>query len=175
MTQGPDFSSQPRRRRSGPVERALVLAAGVAALASAISAFGSWSDMRRAQAALDRTREELTSVRARAQSLEPRAGAADETLASRILLSREAPPQAVMGELSALLPADVRLDDVRLSYDERLTLELRVRARDTASYDRFLERLAASPRFAGIVPGEESRGPELTALLRLWYRAGGRS
>jgi hypothetical protein len=80
-----------------------------------------------------------------------------------------------MGELSALLPADVRLDDVRLSYDERLTLELRVRARDTASYDRFLERLAASPRFAGIVPGEESRGPELTALLRLWYRAGGRS
>lgn len=174
MTRPPDFSTQPRRLGPSPAELLLLTAAGVAVLASAISAFGSWSDMRRAQAALDRTRGELASARARAQSLGPRSGAADETLASRILLSREVPPQAVMAELAALLPSDVRLGDVRLSYGDRLTLELRLRARDTAAYDLFLERLAASPRFAGIVPGDESRGRELTASLRLWYREGGR-
>jgi hypothetical protein len=69
-----------------------------------------------------------------------------------------------------VLPPDVRLDNARLSYDDRLTLELRVRARDPAAYDLFLQRLSASPSFAGIVPGEEVRGPELSAVLRLWYR-----
>lgn len=173
MRRVPDFSTQPRRQAPAPAEMLLLGAAGAAVLASAISALGSWSELRTVQAALERTRQELTSTRARAQSREPRAGSGDERLASRALLSREAPPQAVMGELAALLPAEVRVDQVSLAYDQRLTVELRVRARDAASYDVFLERLAASPRFTAIVPGEESRGSELAASVRLAYRDGG--
>jgi hypothetical protein len=127
--------------------------------------------MHKARAALERTRAELAS--ARAQSVAPRADTRDERLASRVLLSREAPPQVMMGELAALLPAEVRLDEVRFAYDERLTLELRVRARNAEAYDQFLARLMGSPRFAGIVPGEESRGRELTASVRLAYRERG--
>jgi hypothetical protein len=168
-----DFSTKPRRQRPGAADLVLGSVAGLVLLASAASAFESWSGLRRAQAALERTREDLASARAQARSLRPRS-AADGTLASRILLSRDAPPQTVMERLAALLPPDVRLEDARLSYDDRLTLELRVRARDAAAYDLFLQRLSASPAFAGIVPGEEARGRELSAVLRLWHRDGDR-
>ena len=174
MSQGTDFSTRPRRRqRPGSADLLLLSAAGLAVLVAAVSALGSWSDLRRAQGALQRTREELGSARSRAKALEPGTGGANAVLASRILLSREAPPQAVMAELSGLLPPDVRLDDVRLDYGARLSVELRVRARDAAAYDLFLERLAGSPRFVGVVPGDEARGRELTAVLRLSYREQG--
>jgi hypothetical protein len=173
MSRVPDFSTQPRRQGPGTAELLLVGAAGAAVLASALSALGNWSEMHKARAALERTRAELASTRA--QSLAPRGSAEGDRLASRVLLSREAPPQLMMGELAALLPAEVRLDDVSLAYDDRLTLELRVRARDAAAYDQFLARLAASPRFAAVVPGEETRGSELVASVRLAYRERGGS
>ena len=73
-------------------------------------------------------------------------------LAAQALLTADAPPSRVVAELARLMPADVRLDDLRLAYGERLELEMRVSARVAGSYDVFLERLERSPSFARCCP-----------------------
>jgi hypothetical protein len=75
-----------------------------------------------------------------------------------------------VAELASLLPARVRLDSLRLSYGDRLELELRVRARGPEEYDGFLQQLRTSGRFSEILPGDEARGEELSASVRLVRR-----
>lgn len=168
-----DFSTQPRRRGAERLERVLLAVALALALACAYSAWRAWADLRHVQASLDRARQGLEAERERMRSLEPSRGRLVDTLVSQALLSQEAPPQRLVAELAQLLPADVRLDDLHLRYGDRLELSLRVRARRPEAYDRFLARLAASPSFCDVQPGDESRAGELTASLRFAYREGG--
>ena len=66
--------------------------------------------------------------------------------------------------------ADYRL---RLVYGGRLLLEMRVSARAAASYDLFLDRLARSPSFGEVLPGDENRQGEVHALVRAVWRGAG--
>lgn len=167
-----DFSTRPRRRGAGRLDRALLVLALAVALGAGYAAWQAWADLNRIQTSLDRARRSLEAERQRIGALEPRGGGSVETLVSQVVLSHEAPPQRLVAELTQMLPAEVRLDGLRLHYRDRLELSLRVRARRPEAYDRFLARLAASPLFSDVLPGEESRGDELTASLRLTYRDG---
>jgi hypothetical protein len=167
-----DFSTRPRRRGAGRLDRALLVLALAMALGAGYAAWQAWADLGRVQTSLERARRSLEADRQRLGALGSRSGGSGETLASQVVLSREAPPQRLVAELTQLLPAQVRLDGLRLHYRDRLELSLRVRARRPEAYDRFLVRLAASPLFSDVLPGEESRGEELTASLRLTYRNG---
>lgn len=162
-----DFSTAPRLRAPGSLD---LLALGIgllATVAAASAAWEAWSDLGHAQAAVARAQGELTAARERVRTLEPASARLDATLASRVLLSRVAPPQRVVAELASLLPAQVRLDTLRLSYGDRLELELRVRARGPGAYDDFLQQLRTSGQFTEIMPGDEARGEELSASVRL--------
>jgi hypothetical protein len=169
-----DFSTAPRLRAPVGLD-ALALGVGLlAAVAAASSAWGAWSDLGRAQAAVARAQGELAAARQRVRSQGPDSTRLDDTLASRVLLSRVAPPSQVVAELGSLLPARVRLDSLRLSYGDRLELELRVRARGPREYDGFLQQLRSSGRFVEILPGDEVRGEqELSASVRLVRRESG--
>jgi hypothetical protein len=94
-------------------------------------------------------------------------------LAAQALLTADAPPSRVVAELSRLMPADVRLENLRLVYGSRLQVEMRVSARAAGSYDVFIDRLERSPSFSEVLPGDENREGELRALVRAVWRAPG--
>ena len=60
-------------------------------------------------------------------------------------------------------------DEAFLLQDLGQGLELQVTAREARDYDRFLEQLEASPRFAELAPGPENREGELRSSLGLRY------
>jgi hypothetical protein len=164
-----DFSSRPRRRAARPLDIGL-LVAGVAALALSLYEVGdAWSGQRRATARFEETRREADEALARVRELEARREPA-QGIASQALLTAEAPPPRVLADLVALMPADVRLDGVTLTYGEPLGLDVDVAARNASSYDLFLDRLQRSPQFADVLPGEENRDGELRTSIRMTYR-----
>ena len=84
----------------------------------------------------------------------------------RARLARKAPPDELVGVVSSLLPPDVRLLDLSLSYDRAIGVEMRVAARRGAAYDLFLEHLHGSGRFRSISPGPENRDSEVQASVK---------
>ncbi|MET0555565.1 MAG: hypothetical protein ABW221_21165 [Vicinamibacteria bacterium] len=162
-----DFSTRP----AAPARSALdvtLLAIGLVALAwSGACAHGSWRDARVKRARVDEARRELAATRDRVSPVAP--GAAQAALARQALASLEAAPPAVLAALSAVLPPDVRLDQLTMAYGDSVQLQLGVVARDAAAYDLFLSRLEASAQFGSVSSGEENRDGEVRATVRAAY------
>jgi Tfp pilus assembly protein PilN len=128
---------------------------------------------RLAASELDRVRRDVAQVQAQVQELEGKVRALEGSMeSSRGARSRSAPPvppAEIVSALAGLLPPGVRLTDLSLVYGTRPTLEVRVEARKAEAYDRFLENLGGSGSFGSIVPGPETRDPELAASVRAEY------
>ena len=171
MSRSPDFSSRagtaPRSSRRDTL--ALAVAAALA-LAAGAEAWQAQRESRESTASLDALRADLEATRERLRTLQGTKRAGSDALASRIVLSAEAPPARVLAELTALLPPDVRLDGLSLVYGAKLQVEARVVARRPAGYDQLVERLAGSRLFGDVVPGPESREPDLHSTLHMVYR-----
>jgi hypothetical protein len=165
----PDLSTHPRRGRREPAELILLTLAIVACVLSGRASWGAWNGLRRAESSVARARQATDLAISRAREIRTRSRSETETLVSALLLTNECPPPLVLAELEGLLPPDVRLDVATLRYAETLGIELLVVARNPAAYDRFLERLVASPRFAQLVPGSETRDGELRSTIKATY------
>lgn len=171
MRREPDFSTRARAGR--PLTSAEPLLFALAALlfvASAVSASRAWSEARASETYLEGLRAALQQDRARLRALQAQRGAGGSLLTSRLVLTAEAPPARVLTELAELLPPDVRLDSLALSYGAKLEIEAQTVARRPPAYDLFLERLSGSPLFGEIQPGSESREGEMRGTLRFTYR-----
>ena len=165
-----DFSTRPRPRdhRAQILILAVGLAAFVLTTAGAVSAYRLASA---AEARLEETRGKLAIMRERIRALEQtRASSEEQRLASRVLLGAQAPVGAAMVALESVLPADVRLKSLAVAYGERCQIEMAVEARRVAAYDDFLARLFASPHFADVTPGSESRDDSLSAHVHARFR-----
>jgi len=148
-----------------------VLAIALALLAT-LEARATLHERRDAQAAVDSLRSDLDAAQRQRTRLEARRKGEGERLASRARLTAEAPPHRVLSELAALLPPDVRLEDLSLVYGSELRVEALVVARRAAAYDILLERLVASPRFSEVNPGPESRDGELRSRVSARFQSG---
>jgi Tfp pilus assembly protein PilN len=169
VTSKRDFSSRPRRRAARPVDLA-VLAAGTAAFVlSGYATTNAWNGRQRARARVEETRRESEAVQARVRELDARREPA-QGIAYQALLTAEAPPPRVLADLVALMPGDVRLDAVSMTYGEPLGLRVDVVARTASSYDLFLDRLQRSPLFTDVLPGVENRDGELRTSIQMTYR-----
>ena len=93
-------------------------------------------------------------------------------MTGQVWLTAEAPPPRVVAQVSDLLPPDVRLDALNLSYGRSLEVEMRVVARSWGAYDRLLERLEASPRLKDLVLGAESREGRVETTVRAIFVPG---
>jgi len=164
-----DFSTRPRRRL-WTADAALVGAAAAALVLSGLLCWNATSDLGRRRDDVARAAREADAAAERAEAAERRRGPLSAVLVAQVRESAEAPPPRIVAELSALLPPEVRLQSLDLDYRERLVVDLHVAARRADAYDQFLARLAASDRFADLVPGPESRQGELTASVRMSYR-----
>jgi hypothetical protein len=172
MEDRPDFSTRPAVPRARWRSLGLLGLGVTLAIASLVSAIGWDRQLRRAQM-------EIAELR-RARPPGPGQSGAREipeailkAIGARALLTETAQPDEVLSDLAGLMPAGVRLDGVTLAYGERLAVEMQCVADGPASYDRFLDRLAESPAFAGLEPGQEARGGgELRATVRAEYARG---
>jgi hypothetical protein len=134
-------------------------------------AWGARAALAAARASADGLRSEVERDRAAIQALEsPRW--AGERFAAQALLGAEAGPVDVVGELGSLLPPDVRLEALSLTYGERLELDMQVVARGATAYDAFLRRLTGSARIRDVRPGAENREGEVRVAVRAVYVAG---
>jgi hypothetical protein len=168
MSPARDFSTRPRRR---PLTRGEAgwLAVGLLACAGAAwSAGDAWAEHRAASARAAQARADTDALRGRLGALQ-KGGGPDAGLGAQAALTGQAPPERVIAEIAGLLPADVRLESVVMSYGGQLQLELRVAARRPASFDAFLERLQRSPLFAEVLPGDEDRTGDMRAMIRARY------
>lgn len=164
-----DFSSKPRRRAAAPLDLVLLALGAGALVLSMYTVSNAWSGQRRATARAEETRREAEASLARVRELEARREPG-HGIASQALLTADAPPPRVLADLVALMPGDVRLDGVTLTYGEPLGLQVDVAARSASSYDLFLDRLQRSPLFADVLPGDENRDGELRTSIRMTYR-----
>ena len=164
-----DFSTRPRRRAARPFDLALLAAGSAALLLSAYATVNAWNGRQRARARVEETRRETQAAQSRVRELEAQREPA-EAAAYQALLTVEAPPPSVLADLVALMPGDVRVDAVSLSYGEPLGVRVDVVARSAPAYDLFLDRLQRSPRFADVLPGEETREGELRTSIQMTYR-----
>jgi hypothetical protein len=164
-----DFSTRPVPR-SSLFDRALVVLAVAGLVAAVVATVAARRDLFAAIRAVADVRRDPTSEHTLPQG---RRGSDRGALAAQALTTSEAPPARIFADLASLMPADVRLNGVTLTYDEGVGMEVTVVARQGASYDLFLERLAASPRFTDILPGAESRGGAVSAPIHMRYRVGG--
>jgi len=162
-----DFSTRPVRR-SSLWDRVLLALAAAALAAAATVTLAARRDLAEALWAVEKVRRDPPG---RVWTQE-RQAARLQGLAAQALATAEAPPPRILADLASLMPADVRLNGAMLTYGEGVSVELTVMAREAASYDRFLERLSASPRFSDILPGAESREGVLSAPIRMTYRGG---
>jgi|SRR5436309_11326589 len=164
-----DFSTRPRRRSARPLDLALLAVGAAALLLSAYATVNAWNGRQRARARVEETRNELQAAQSRVRELEAQREPA-QAVAYQALLTVEAPPPSVLADLVALMPGDVRLDAVNLSYGEPLGVRVDVVARNAPAYDLFLDRLQRSPRFADVLPGDENRDGELRTSIQMTYR-----
>jgi len=164
-----DFSTRPRRRAARPFDLALLAAGSAALLLSAYATVNAWNGRQRARARVEETRRETQAAQSRVRELEAQREPA-QAAAYQALLTVEAPPPSVLADLVALMPGDVRLDAVSLSYGEPLGVRVDVVARNAPVYDLFLDRLQRSPRFADVLPGDENRDGELRTSIQMTYR-----
>jgi len=172
VSQERDFSTRPRHRMARPVDYALLAVGTAAILLAAYATVNAWDGRQRARARGEETRRESQATQTRVRELEARREPA-QGIAYQALLTAEAPPPRVLADLVALMPGDVRLDAVSMTYGEPLGLRVDVVARSASSYDLFLERLQRSPLFADVLPGEENRDGELRTSIQMSYRPPG--
>jgi Tfp pilus assembly protein PilN len=164
-----DFSTRPRRRL-WRADTALTFAACAALVAAGLLFWQASADLDRRRKEVARAAREADEITERVRVVEGKRSPGDAVLAAQARETAEAPPPRIVEELSALLPADVRLQSLDLDYRERLVLDLHVVAQHAEAYDLFLARLAESKRFGDVVPGPENRQGELTASVRMSYR-----
>jgi hypothetical protein len=168
-----DFSSRPRRRPPQPVDLGLI-GIGVLTLIFAGYATGtSWADFKRARQHVADVRRDTQAAQARLKTMEARS-APTAALATQALLSTDAAPPRVLAELAALMPPDLKLDSLSLSYGEGIGMSMHVSAKNAGAYEAFLQRLEASPLFEEVVPGEEARDGGVAASIEMRYRGGAR-
>ncbi len=173
MSQGRDFSRHPRRVGLSSWDGGLLVAAVALFALSGFVAGRAQSAVVAARRRLEEVRRDSEAARERLRGLESRSGK-EEGLASRVLLTAEAPPPRVVADLAALVPPDVRLDGVGLAYGRGVELDLQVVARRAQAYDLFLKRLAEAPRISAVSPGTENRDGEVRASVRATYAPAGR-
>jgi hypothetical protein len=162
----PDFSTRPRPPGPRPLDLGLLAVAVGAFLLAGWSTWQAWSELRRAEAAVGRSRTAFAAA-----SRPPRkATPSQQATIGAVLLTAEVPPSRVVADLVPLLPAEVRLEGLDLRYGDALSLDLSVVARTAPAYDRFLAALERSPRFGELVPGSELRQGEVRSSLSLVYR-----
>jgi len=168
-----DFSSRPRRRPPQPVDLGLI-GIGVLTLIFAGYATGtSWADFKRARQHVADVRRDTEAAQARLKTMEARS-APTAALATQALLSADAAPPRVLAELAALMPPDVKLDSLNLTYGEGIGMSMHVSAKGAGAYEAFLQRLESSPLFDEVVPGEETRDGGVAASIEMRYRGGAR-
>lgn len=166
----PDFSTRPSAAGEGRWAGWALGAAALLLAVSGASAGQALREKRAADASIAELRLALAGSRARVAELEQRQRAAGgDAATSQLVLTAEAPPPRVLAELAALLPPEVRVDAVSLSYGARLELDAQLVARRPEAYDLFLERLAESSSFADVVPGPEVREGEMRSSVRMSY------
>lgn len=171
MSHEPDFSTRLDVSRSHKRWEALLVAVAAALFVASVAAAPEAArNAREREASIAELRHEVEGLRGRLRSLESGRHAGGSLLTSQLVLTAEAPPTRVLAEIAALLPPDVRLESVGLAYGARLEIETVAVARQPASYDLFLERLAASPSFSEILPGPEAREAEMRGSVRMAYR-----
>ena len=133
----------------------------------------SWADFKRARQHVADVRRDTEAAQARLKTMEARS-APTAALATQALLSADAAPPRVLADLAALMPPDVKLDSLSLTYGEGIALTMRVSARSGGAYEAFLQRLEGSPSFDEVVPGEEARDGGVSASIDVRYRGGSR-
>jgi hypothetical protein len=93
-------------------------------------------------------------------------------LATQALLSADAAPPRLLSDLASLMPADVKLDSLALTYGDGIGMSMQVSAKGAGAYEAFLQRLEGSPLFDEVVPGEEVRDGGVSASIQMRYRGG---
>jgi hypothetical protein len=165
-----DFSTHPRP--SSRLSSGLWLAAGgLVLLFSASRALQESRDARYAERVAAEARQEVDRTIERTKALKAGRWPGDETVASRVVLTADAPPRAVLSAIERVLPASVRLTSVSLAYGRYLDVEMQVGARNVEAYDEFLAQLGRSPHFEEIAPGAESRAGAVQATVRARFRS----
>jgi len=164
-----DFSTRPRRRAPDAFDVGLLAIAGLSLIVASYWTGTAWADLRRARQNVEDARREAEADQVRVRTLEARRGA-EGSLGTQALLTADAPPQRVLAELVAVMPSDVRLESLTLAYGDGVALEMQVAARAAAAYDAFLQRLEGSPVFTDVTPGDENRGNEVRASVRVTYK-----
>jgi Tfp pilus assembly protein PilN len=165
----PDFSTRLATPRLGASELALLVAGVLAAALCASAVVSGRAEVGAARARLADVRRDVDDTRRRALVLEKRMG---DGVTGQAWLTAEAPPSRVLAELGEVLPPDVRLDGLSLTYGRRLEVEMRVVARSPRAYDRLLERLQASPRLKDLVLGAENREGEVQTTVHASFEPG---
>jgi hypothetical protein len=163
-----DFSTRPRPRATG-LDRLLAIVGAGALAASLLGAYRARADAEEARLSLAAVQQDTRRAEERIQG----GGRASEAerLGLRAALNAEAPVARVLAELTSLMPEDVRLRSLEVTYDAEVGLVAQVEARSVSAWDAFLDRLAASKRFARVEPGPEARQGELRVSVRMVYRA----
>ena len=165
----PDFSTIPRRRRR-VLDLALVAASLVLVVLSGRAALSAHARRDAARASLAEVKQEMDAARARLRTLEGRGGPV-RGRSDRRFSPRRRPAVGVLMALAGVLPPDVRLDRITLTYGRELALEMGVVARDPRAFDRLLERLDSFPLLRDVRPGAENRAGEVRTIVRAAWSA----
>lgn len=163
-----DFSTERRSSRGG---LALALAGALAFGVAAQQALVARAELGRAEGRVAEARREVSALRERLKQIDARPGV-DQAAMARAFAATTKPPSQVVRDMVTLMPPGVRLDRLDLTYGPEVEVQVRVVARRVADYDEFVDRLAASSRFAALEPGPETREGELRTTLRAVYRGG---
>ncbi len=165
----PDFSTRPAMPRLAASDLALLATGVLAAALCARAVVGGRAEVGAARARLAEVRRDVDDARRRTLVLERRVA---DGVTGQAWLTAEAPPSRVLAELGEVLPPDVRLDGLSLTYGRRLEVEMRVVARSPRAYDLLLERLQTSPRLKDLVLGAESREGEVQTTVHASFEPG---
>ncbi|MBN2370009.1 MAG: hypothetical protein JXO72_05935, partial [Vicinamibacteria bacterium] len=119
--------------------------------------------------------EQIDADETRLREMKQGAREMSSTLAMRIALTQDAPPERVLAAIENILPAGARLDGITLQYGDALAVTFMVVARRPEIYDVFLERMESSSSFTDLSFGAESRDGEIRVSIDAAYLGGGRS
>ncbi len=163
-----DLQTRPRPR-AGYADRLLAIVGAAAFVAASLGALRARAHAAEARATLLAVEQDSRRSEQRIRAAGTPAGEA-ERLAHRVALNAEAPVPQVLSELTSLMPQDLRLRSLLVSYGDEVSLVAEVEAKSASAWDVFLDRLATSRRFARIAPGPEAREGELRSSVRMVYR-----
>jgi hypothetical protein len=164
-----DFSTHPRIRH-GVADLALL---GVAVLLLGVAvwqALASHAELARVNTALAGVEAERGAAQARLRSLAANRSGEQDRLATRQELTADASPPRILAEITALLPAGVRLRSASFAYGDVVAIDLEVEAQAAAAWDELLERLSGSARFEAVRPGQEQRDGEMRSTIHMAWR-----